>query len=60
MAKNYKVEVRCTEKEKNKIKWLSQRYGYETVSQLILHATLNVKRKKIKKEDLKSFIDKRA
>lgn len=56
---NKKIELRCTEMEKNRIKWLADRYADGNVSLYMIYAALNMPRKKIFPNDMKGFSDRR-
>lgn len=47
-----KIEIRVSESEKNRIKFLADKFCDGNMSRWIVYAALNVARKKVKKYDL--------
>lgn len=45
MKKTARIEIRCTEKEKARIKGLTKLYGYSSVSRLVVDWVIEGRRK---------------
>lgn len=54
-----KIEVRVSEFEKNRIKWLAKKYANGNVSLYLIYHAMNAPRKEINPEHLKEFSDRR-
>ncbi len=54
-----KFQIRLTEFEKNRLKWLADMYAEGNISLYIIYAALNIDRKKIKPNDLKGYSKRR-
>ena len=54
-----KIELRCSDKEKNRVKFLADRYAGGNVSLYLIYAALNIDRKKISPKDVKGYSNRR-
>ncbi|MCK5608289.1 hypothetical protein KAR91_40785 [Candidatus Pacearchaeota archaeon] len=50
-----KLQIRLTEYEKNRIKWLADKYANGNMSLYLIYAALNIDRRKIRPDDVKGF-----
>jgi len=54
-----KIEIRVSKQEKEKIKFLANKFAYGNVSLWMIYCALNMPRRKIKFNDLEDSIRKR-
>jgi len=54
-----KIEIRVSEFEKNRIKWLAQKYANGNVSLYLIYHGMNAPRKEISPESLKEYSKRR-
>lgn len=50
-----RIEIRCSEREKNRIKWLAGKYCNGNVSQYLIYAALHIPPEEIDIRKLKNF-----
>ena len=54
-----KIEIRVSEFEKNRLKWLANKYANGNVSLYLIYHGMNAPRKDINPEHLKEYSDRR-
>jgi len=54
-----KIDIRVSQFEKNRIKWLADKYANGNVSLYLIYHAMNAPRKEVDPKDLKEFSNRR-